>query len=50
MMEKLRFWIAQMRYPTPEMGDFVEDMTLDKYIHDDHDDNNAVRKTKKGKN
>ena len=49
MIEKLRLWVAQMRYPTPELGDFVEDMPLDKYIQDDHDDNKAERKTKKGK-
>jgi hypothetical protein len=30
----------------PDEGDFVEDMPLDKYIQDDHDDNNAANKKK----
>lgn len=47
MMDKLRLWVAQMRYPTPELGDFVEDIPLDKLVADDHNDQDAANKEKK---
>jgi hypothetical protein len=47
----IRAWFAKLRYPTPEMGDFVGDMKLDEYTEEDHDDNQAAKKepVKKGK-
>jgi hypothetical protein len=40
-------WLLKLRYPMPEEGDFVEDLPLDKYVQEDHDDNKAANKEKK---
>jgi hypothetical protein len=40
----IRTWFAKLRYPTPDLGDFVDEVPLDVMTGKDGDDNKAEKK------